>query len=160
MNESEERKQTLTVALKDVARRSLVLYQDVVPRRPVGSRVFDASQIADSVVERFFDQHYQAYTDTSPNEFIIYFKSDECPPSSKTARLTIPGVTVERSIMGSEDEPYVETLPYCIETSMPEPVTDPDEFPTIIEKFLGIRPPGVDPVVEFVRKMDERKKHK
>ena len=77
-----------------------------------------------------------------------------------TAKLLVEEFTVYRSVIGDDYEPAEESFPYSLDTSIPADVKSPDEFPTILERFLGVRAPGVNPVAEFVRKLDERKKQK
>lgn len=149
MKQAPKETQSITVVLKDVGNRTLLFYEE---HRSADGPVQGALDAA----YRFFDRHFQTFAKASPKDFIIYFKSDSCPPSFMTAQLIVDEFTVSRSVMGSDEEPAAEAFPYFLDHSVPADVEPPDEFPNDIDRFLGIRSPGVSPSTEFVRKLDER----
>lgn len=149
MKQAPRETQSITVVLKDVGNRTILFYEEhQSDDGPV--------QVAQDAAHKFFDRHFQTFAKASPKDFIIYFKSDRCTPTFMTAKLIVEEFTVSRSGMGSDEEPAEEAFPYSLETSVPADVEPPDEFPNVIDRFFGIRAPGVNPVAEFVRKLDER----
>jgi hypothetical protein len=129
-------KPIVTVVLKDVENNTILLSERYHSED-------GPWQVALKSAENYFDQHLDEFAQTPPKEFLLYFKSDKCPPSVMTFKLKVESHTVRKGIIDSKYEPSEETFPYqFVDDSTPHNVEAPDEFPSVA---IDLKPPGYDP---------------
>jgi hypothetical protein len=99
-------------------------------------------QVAFGAMDIYFNKHFKEFDRAPPKEFLVYFKSDKCPPSVMTVKLKVGKYTVYRSVIGYKGDPAEETYPYTYDESEPRKVEPPDVFPSVA---LELKPPKYDP---------------
>ncbi len=137
-------KPIITVALKDAENNEFLLseryHSDAGPLL-----------VAEGAMENYFDQHFKELAKVPPKEFLLYFKSDKCPPSVWTIKLKVGNHIVYRGVRGSKHDPAEEICHYTYDKSEPRNVSSPDEFPSVA---LELKPPKYDPTTTLPRGWD------
>ncbi len=132
-------KPLITVVLKDVENNAVIFSERYhSDDGPLGA--------AFGAMDCYFAKHFKEFAQTPPKEFLLYFKSDKCPPTMVTVKLKVGNVTCYKGVIGSKDAPAEEAYPYTYDESEPRKVETSEEFPSVA---LELKSPKYDPAASL-----------
>jgi hypothetical protein len=111
-----------TVVVKDKANNNLLLSERFHSE-------WSSLEVAHGAVENYFQKCFKVYSQSSPKEFLVYFKSDQSPESVFVARLHVRDGAASPIHVGLIEGLDEDSPPYTYETAEPSKVLPPNEFP-------------------------------
>lgn len=122
---------------KDYPTVSIVVKDLATEKTLVSERYYSNDgpySVALIVLENYFDQHYKEFKRGAQKDYLVYFKSINCPPCAMTVKLIVEETTTYKGVIGSDEPPFEETFPYSFEQSEAHEVESPVEFAELKSK--------------------------